>query len=366
MSGTSDKSQKTEEATPKKLRDARKEGQVAKSPEVSAWGSMLVISVVLPWTVGQAGDAVTALAAQARDVLADPDEGRALALIAGGLRQVLLVVLPLSVVLAATGVLAGAAQVGVLLAPKAIKPKGKRLNPGPGLKRIVGVQALWGSVKEVLKLAVLAVLAYRAVAASVPPLLAAGGVPLGAVLAEVGSAAVTFMRTAAALGLVIAVADHAFQRRTMRKQLRMTKKEVRDEHKQTEGDPMLKGAIRSRQLAMSRNRMMAEIATADVVLVNPTHVAVALRYRPHEGAPRVVAKGAGEIAARIRERADEHGVPMVRDVALARAVHAACDLGDPVPPQLYSAVARVLAFVMALRAKGPVRGVRALPQPLPA
>jgi flagellar biosynthesis protein FlhB len=366
MSGTSDKSQKTEEATPKKVRDARREGQVAKSPEVAAWGSMLVISLVLPWTAGQAADAVTDLAAAARDVLADPDEGKALALLATGLREVLVVVLPLSVVLAATGVLAGAAQVGVMLAPKAVKPQAKRLNPWPGLKRIVGPQAMWGTVKEVLKLAVLAALGYRAVSDAVPPLLAAGGLPLGTVLAQVGSAALEFMRAAAALGLVIAVADLAYQRRTMRKQLRMSKKEVRDEHKQTEGDPMLKGAIRSRQLAMSRNRMMAEVATADVVLVNPTHVAVALRYRPHEGAPRVVAKGAGAVAAKIRERAEEHGVPMVRDVALARAVHAACDLGDPVPPQLYSAVARVLAFVLSLRARGSVRGVRALPAALPA
>jgi flagellar biosynthetic protein FlhB len=143
----------------------------------------------------------------------------------------------------------------------------------------------------------------------------------------------------------------------------MTRREVKEEHKQSEGDPQLKGAIRSRQLAMSRNRMMSEVAKADVVLVNPTHVAVALRYDPARGAPRVVAKGAGAVAARIRERAGEHRVPMVEDVPLARALHAQCDLGQEIPGELYEAVARVLAFVMALRRRGSAGGTHRVPVP---
>jgi flagellar biosynthesis protein FlhB len=119
----------------------------------------------------------------------------------------------------------------------------------------------------------------------------------------------------------------------------MTKQEVKDEHKQAEGDPHVKGQRRARQLAMSRNRMMAEVGEADVVLVNPTHVAVALRYDPAKGAPRVVAKGAGAMAARIREEADRHRVPMVADVPLARTLHGACELGQEIPAELYAAVA---------------------------
>ncbi len=132
----------------------------------------------------------------------------------------------------------------------------------------------------------------------------------------------------------------------------MTKDEVKQEHKQSEGDPLLKGAIRSRQLAASRNRMMAAIADADVVLVNPTHVAVALRYDPEQGAPRVVARGAGAIAARIRERAAEERIALVRDVPLARALYTSTRVGQTIPPELFSAVATVLAFVISRRTPG--------------
>ncbi|MFP5358987.1 MAG: flagellar biosynthesis protein FlhB [Actinomycetes bacterium] len=142
-----------------------------------------------------------------------------------------------------------------------------------------------------------------------------------------------------------------------RKQTRMSKKEISDEHKQSEGDPHVKGQRRARQIAMSRNRMMAAIAGADVVLVNPVHVAVALTYEPGTGAPRVVAKGRGHIAARIRAEAMDKRVPMVEDIPLARALHAACELGDEIPMHLYAAVARVLAFVMALRRRGAAAGM---------
>jgi flagellar biosynthetic protein FlhB len=141
------------------------------------------------------------------------------------------------------------------------------------------------------------------------------------------------------------------------KGLKMSHHEVKQEHRQSEGDPHMKGAIRSRQAAMARSRMMAEVPDADVVLVNPVHVAVALRYEPAKGAPRVVAKGAGEVAARIREKASEHRVPMVENVPLARALYRACDLGQEIPAELYTAVAQVLAFVLSLRARGSSAGL---------
>jgi flagellar biosynthetic protein FlhB len=169
------------------------------------------------------------------------------------------------------------------------------------------------------------------------------------------------MRTGIVAGLLLAVADVVVVMKRNRKQTRMTLKEVKDENKRTEGDPMLKGAIRAKQLAMSRNRMMAEVATADVVLVNPTHVAVALRYEPGSGAPKVVAKGAGAIAAKIREEASDKAVPMIEDIPLTRALHAACELGQEVPAHLFTAVARVLAFVMALRRRGASAGQHRVP-----
>ena len=149
----------------------------------------------------------------------------------------------------------------------------------------------------------------------------------------------------------------------------MTKKEVTDEHKGSEGDPLIRSQRRARQLAMSRNRMMAAVATADVVLINPTHFAVALRYEPGKSAPRVVAKGAGVIAARIREQAETDTVPIVKDIPLTRALHSACELGQEIPAELYNAVARVLAFVLALKTRGSRAGVHTMtvpPVPTPA
>jgi flagellar biosynthetic protein FlhB len=163
-------------------------------------------------------------------------------------------------------------------------------------------------------------------------------------------------------GLVMAGADYAFQRRRVGKQTRMSKEEVKQEAKQTEGDPLVKSAIRSRQLAAARNRMMQDVATADVVLVNPTHVAVSLRYDPDKGAPQVVARGAGAIAAKIRERATESSVPLVHDVPLARAIYSGCQVGQQIPGELFAAVAQVLAFVISHRASGTRGGVYQSPR----
>jgi flagellar biosynthetic protein FlhB len=183
----------------------------------------------------------------------------------------------------------------------------------------------------------------------------AGALPLSAITATFTDSAVLMIRVVAVTGLVIAIADYVIVRKRTMKELRMTKYEIQQEHKNSEGDPHVKAQRRATQMAMSRNRMMAEVADADVLLVNPTHVAVALKYEPDRGAPRVVAKGADEVAAKLRERAAEARVPLVQDVPLARALHASCEIGQEVPAQLFTAVARVLAFVMQLSARG-VRG----------
>jgi flagellar biosynthetic protein FlhB len=142
--------------------------------------------------------------------------------------------------------------------------------------------------------------------------------------------------------------------------------EVKQENKNAEGDPHVKGQIRQKQMAMARNRQMADVPTADVVLVNPTHVAVALRYDPMKGAPRIVAKGSGVIAAKIRELAAEHRIPMVQDVPLARALFAGCEVGQEIPAEFYGAVAKVLAFVMSLKARGSAAGLHRNPNPTTA
>jgi flagellar biosynthetic protein FlhB len=205
--------------------------------------------------------------------------------------------------------------------------------------------------------------------AAVPSLIASGALTLSASIETVAGAGLSLMRAAAMTGLVVAALDYAVLKRRNNKALKMSHAEIKQENRQSEGDPLLKGAIRAKQIAVSRNRMMSDIAGANAVIVNPTHVAVALRYDPDAGAPRVVAKGTGAVAARIRAKATEHNVPLIQDVALARALHAACGIGAEIPEELYTAVARVLAFVLRLRATaswaGPADTVHQVPEPTP-
>jgi flagellar biosynthetic protein FlhB len=360
---SSDKASKTEKPTAKKIKDARKKGQVGKSPEVSAWLTTFAMTLLLPWTFSRGHDHLMSLVAQIPGLIEDPEPARALALWSQGVSGALVVVAPMAVGLMLLGVLANLAQVGLVPSPKALKPELKRLNPLPGIKRMFSAKTAWMAVKEVLKLVLLSAVAYQSLTGFVPLIVNAGGLTLTSVIAGVAGEVMSFLRNAAMLGLVLAAADYAMQKKQHLTELKMTKQEIKDEYKQADGDPQMKGMIRERQLRMSRNRMMADIASADVVLVNPTHVAVALKYDPLGGAPRVVAKGSGAIAAKIRERAEEHRVPMVRDVPLARALHKACEIGDEIPAELYGAVARVLAFIFSLKARGAAAGTHTVRQP---
>ncbi|HET9442529.1 MAG TPA: EscU/YscU/HrcU family type III secretion system export apparatus switch protein [Acidimicrobiales bacterium] len=342
---------KTEKPTPKRKRDARRDGRIARSVEIATWTSVLATTYILPLALSQTTSHVLALFEQAGRAIEKPDQGVALGLLGKGLLTVALVSLPLAVGLMVLGVLTNVAQVGFAASSKMLRPKMERLNPLAGVKRLLSPASMWEAAKTAAKLAVLAWMAVKAVNTAVPRLVGGGRAPWQESVALVAGSALSLARSVAVVGLVLAAVDYGFQRRRLSKSLAMTKQEVKDEHKQSEGDPFMKGAIRSRQLAMSRNRMMAAVSTADVVLVNPTHVAVALKYQPDRGAPRVVAKGAGAVAARIRAEAEEHGVPLVTDVPLARTLWKACRLGDEIPPDLYDAVARILAFIFSLRAK---------------
>jgi flagellar biosynthesis protein FlhB len=357
--------EKTEQPTEKKLREARKEGQVARSPDFGAWFGVLAAVSVLPLVIDAGSELCRRLMAAVTGIVAEPDPARATAALVEGLQGVAFVVAPLAATTVVVAVATGAAQGGLRPATKLLKPKWNRLSPKAGIKRIAGPQAWWEGTKLLIKSTAVGLVMYGAVRGIAPDLVDGGALPLSATLGVVADATITLVRLAAMAGLVIAVGDYLVARRRIGKQLRMTKAEVKQEHKSSDGDPLLKGAIRSKQLAMSRNRMMSAVAEADVLLVNPTHVAVALRYDPAKGAPRVVAKGAGAVAAKIRERASEHRVPMVQDVPLARALYKACEVNAEIPPEMYAAVARVLAFVMSLRARGSAAGLHR-PPALPA
>ncbi|HTZ44231.1 MAG TPA: EscU/YscU/HrcU family type III secretion system export apparatus switch protein [Jatrophihabitans sp.] len=355
--------EKTEKATPRKLKKARRDGQVGHSPELGSWLSVLAASFVLPGVARSLMGTAQISMVQVGATIQNPDVGQSLSASRYALTHAATAVLPLAVLVLVTSVASAGSQGGIWFAPKLLVPKVNRLNPLKGLKRMFGPHGVWALVKSLLKLAVLGLVTYLSVRQLVPQLMAAGSLPLSAVLGSATGAALRLIRLGAAAGLLMAIADVAVTRRRNNKQLKMTKQEVKEEHKSNEGDPLLKGAIRSRALAISRNRMMADVPTADVVVVNPTHVAVALKYEASRGAPRVVAKGADHVAARIREVAEQNRVPMVQDIPLARTLYGSCEIGQEIPADLYQAVATVLAFVMRLRRKGSVAGVHRLQAP---
>lgn len=352
--------EKTEKPTPKRRKENRKEGQVARTQELGGWSALLLVGMALPSLLGRELDALRELMATSLSAGRTATPEIALELLGDGFWHVGKALVLLGTGVMVVGVAGALAQGGFFLATKSVKPKFSKLNPLKGAKRIFGPQALWEGAKMLLRSAVVAGLVWAAVKSLMP--LIGGLVPIPVVLASVSSDASGLIRNIALAGLVMAVVDYAVQRRRVGKQTRMSKEEVKQEHKQSEGDPLVKSAIRSRQLAAARNRMMQDVPTADVVLVNPTHVAVALRYEPERGAPRVVARGAGAIAAAIRERAGEHRVPLVRDVPLARALYSSTQVGQEIPPELFAAVAQVLAFVISRRSRGASGGEHRSPR----
>ncbi len=359
MSG--DKSQKTEKPTAQRLKKARKEGQTPRSPDISAWAGLLLAVFLVKITFTTAGSVTKDLLRQVGKIAADPDPAAAMGLLVQGLAGAARALAPLVLGLLVLGLVTNAAQGGIHPTGKKLKPKMERLNPLKGIKRVFGGQGVWNAAKAVLKTSVLGVLLYRAIKTMTPLAESGTVVPTSYVLHAMGDVIFNLARDCAIAGLVMAAADYAYQRRKTTKSIMMSKQEIKDEYKNTEGDPAMKGARRSMQLSMSRNRMMAAVTDADVVLVNPTHVAVALKYDSAKGAPRVVAKGAGAIAAKIRARAQEHRVPMVQDIPLARTLYRVCDLGQEIPLELYTSVARILAFIFALKARGVAAGTHHRP-----
>jgi flagellar biosynthetic protein FlhB len=344
--------EKTEKPTPQRLKKARKEGQIPRTQELGTWLGVATASVMLPMLAENAFAEVQQLFVQVGSVANNPEPAALSVLMGQALMAFMTTVLPTALAMMVVGTVAAAAQGGVTFATKSMKPTLKKLNPFPGIKRMFGTQGLWEAVKALIKTAALATVVLVTSDKAQALVASAGSMSLAAVAKVFTDSAILMFRVVAVTGLVIAVADYVIVRMKTMKKLKMSKYEIEQEHKQSEGDPHMKAHRRSVQMSMSRNRMMAEVAEADVLLVNPVHVAVALKYEAAKGTPRVVAKGAGEVAAKLRERAMEARVPLVQDIPLARALHSSCEIGQEVPAQLFTAVARVLAFVMHLGARG--------------
>jgi flagellar biosynthesis protein FlhB len=347
--------ERTEKATPERMKEVRRKGKLSTSRDFTGWVSVAAAAVLLPVVVTALFQTVQTGLLMLPAVIRDPSSDRVVEILGRALGQVLPIVAPvlgasLLAVLAASIVQGG-------LHFRSMAPKFEHLNPITGLQRLVSPQVLWEGVNSLLKTAAVAIVLVLVMMSVVPLMSMAGTLSLSALLSSATGFVQTLLVVGIAAGVVLAVVDLLVVRQRNRKHTMMAKKEVRDEFKKTEGDPLIRSERRARQLALSRNRMIAAVTDADVVVVNPTHFAVALVYEAGIAAPRVVAKGQGEIAARIRERAEEARVPVIRDTPLARTLHSVCDLDREIPTELYLAVARVLAFVAALRRRGAAFGV---------
>ncbi|WP_226532054.1 EscU/YscU/HrcU family type III secretion system export apparatus switch protein [Microbacterium paraoxydans] len=358
MSGT-DSGERSEKATDKHLSEARKKGRLSRSQDLTAWLGIGAAAVTMPAAIALGASAGTEQLLTLTSLVDAPTPDAALAALERGLASVLPTIAVMLAAVAIVTLIGAVIQGGVHLKP--LTGRFEQFNVVTGIRRVFGMQALWEGAKALMKTAAIGIALWLVVASLMPVLTASGAHSISRLLGTASEGTAALLQTAIAVGLVLAAIDMFVVMRRNRKHTRMTKREVRDENKNSEGDPLIRQQRRSRQLAISRNRMISAVAGSDVVLVNPTHVAVALRYEVGRAAPKVVAKGSGVVAERIRDEATRTGVPMVREVSLARALHAACDLGQEIPEDLYNAVARVLVFVDALRRRGAARGIHSLP-----
>src|SRR4051794_15101421 len=260
--------EKSEKPTAKRLKEGRKEGQVARTPDLGAWLAVLAATYLLPRVGRSMVDLCIGLLVGATAAIGDPNPDRALALLGRGMREGAMALLPLTLGILVIGVVSSVAQGGLHMATKRLKPSFKSLNVAKGLKRLLGPMSWWEAGKIMAKTAVLALVLWGVVSAMRPRLAMASTAPLVSTLGVTADGVLNLVRAAVMVGMVFAVADYLVKRRHTNKQLKMTKHDVRQEHKQSEGDQHMKGAMRSRAMAMSRNRMMTDLASADVVLVN--------------------------------------------------------------------------------------------------
>ncbi len=346
---------RTEKPTAKRKSEARRKGQVAKSHDLGGSvvlvGGLIALSAFAPAVVHGAAGAMTQIFGR----IATPDASTSAAGLNGLLHIVistmLATVAPIAGICLAAGVLVNVAQVGFKPSFHGLRPDFGRINPASGARNLVGVRSLVETAKSVAKVALVGALAASALLPQLTNLGASVGTPPAALGTLMKSNVMGIAERVAVGYVLLGLVDFIWQRRRLNKSLKMTKQQVKDEGRQTDLAPEIKGAIRRRQILAARARMMAAVPTADVVVTNPTHYAVALSYDGNHPAPIVVAKGTDHVAAQIRRIATESGVPIVPDPPLARSLHGSVELGQMIPAELYAAVAQVLAFVYRLAAR---------------
>jgi flagellar biosynthetic protein FlhB len=348
-----EQSSKTEDPSDKKLRDAHEKGNVVKSQEVNTWfilaGSALVFAMM-------GAPTATGLTASLRVLLESAEKfevgSQALSQFWNDLAgSILLVALLPSVVLAAFAIAANLVQHRPLLSLEPLKPKFEKINPIEGAKRLFGLDALVNFAKGLIKLAVVSAVLWFVLVPELTSMEAMLALEPAMILADFMDLSLKIFGAVLAVVTIMAIADYVYQRTRWWNRLKMTVQETRDEYKQQEGDPKVKGRIRQIRMDRSRKRMMAAVPNATVVITNPTHYAVALKYDRDMAAPQCVAKGADAVALKIRELATQHDVPIIENPPLARALFASVEIDETIPAEHFRAVAEVIGFVMRLKQK---------------
>ena len=349
------KDQKTEEASSKRISDTQEKGNFAQSREISS--SFVLLASIIGFSIAGRHATETVMKTW-YSILAEMgsinlDVHELFRLLKWNMQNFVFIIGPILIIIMVAGVLANVAQTGGLnFSLHPLSPKWSKLNPLKGFSRIFSKTSLVELFKSVFKITVVSVIAYQTVNGhwdEVPTLMGYG---VGQTLFFMGEVMIEIMAKVLLVMIFLAALDYAFQKYTYLENLRMTKQEVKDERKDLEGNPQIKQRIRSVQMEMMRRRMMAAVPEADVVVTNPTHFSVAIKYdMENDAAPVVVAKGQNEIALRIREIAKENNVPLVEDKPLARTLYKTVDVGQLIPASLYKAVAEILAYVFKLKGK---------------
>ena len=351
MSEGEDDSQKTEEPTQRRLEDARKKGDVAKSQEVPGWfvlaAGLALLSFIFPAMARAMANELQVFFAEAHNFAVDPQA------MLGTMKDTAWMVMGIVglpvMALAVAGFAGHYVQQGMMFTTEKIQPKLSKLNPIDGFKRNFGPQGLANFLKGIGKMGLVAAAAFVVLYPKRDMLAGLPALDVSSVLSITRQSAIELMLAALVVYAIIAGLDYVFQRQSFMKRNRMSRREIKDEMKQSDGDPMVKAKLRQIRQERAQRRMMAQVPEAAVVVTNPTHYAIALKYEPGATpAPIVLAKGVDAVALRIREVAGEHDIPIVEDPPLARALYASADLDEEIPVEHFQAVAKVIGYVLSL------------------
>lgn len=344
--------EKTEKATPRKREESRKKGEVAKSRELVSTAVLFASLITLTLFGSYMYSHLQLIMKETFSQLAFNDLSVVdfIAFAKKVISMFFLIIIPVLSAVFFTAVFSNVMQIGFVLSGESIIPKLSKINPIKGFGRLFSKQSVMELFKSLLKLGIVGSVAYITIEGERKNALLLGDMEINSIISYILSTiSKIFFRCILAMILLVII-DYAFQKFEFEKKLKMTKKEVKDELKRSEGDPLVKSRIKSIQMEMARKRMMQAVPEADVVITNPTHLAVALKYdSPAMNAPKVIAKGAGILAERIRNVANSHGIPIVEDKEIARNLYALVEIGQEVPSILYQAVAEVLAYIYGLK-----------------